>query len=193
MVLDIGAYHGDFRRMIGEMFPGSKVVMFEPAPSAYKALCEAYPEDEIYNFGVCDTEKEVNFVLYDECPALNRVTELVESIPGNEVLKVKMKALHDLYQRPLDIVKIDVEGQELNVLKGARKLLEKKQIRFMFFECGSTFIQSGYQLQDVISYLRGLGYTTYRLSDDQEQLVECDDQWNEHHFYDYLVSSEKLS
>jgi len=58
----------------------------------------------------------------------------------------------------IDFLKIDVEGHELNVLKGARKMLEIKKIKYIQFEYGGCWIDSHTLLLDVFTCFSEFGY-----------------------------------
>lgn len=184
--LDIGAYKGEFGELVRLLYPGSKVIMYEPSPIAYKELSGKFLSETVHNYGISNDTHWDKFVIYDGCPALNRVTGLKESIEGNEVIDVPFRSLDDLYKTKIDLCKIDTEGEEFNVIKGAKELLLNKQIKFIFFESGITFQQRGYDLAQVLTHLYGLGYKTYAIRDGK--LVKLDADYNEHHVDDYMAT-----
>ena len=57
---------------------------------------------------------------------------------------------------PVNFIKMDVEGHELEVFKGAADLLEKDQPKLMF-ECENRHLNS-IVVEDVFAYLSNLGY-----------------------------------
>ncbi len=72
--------------------------------------------------------------------------------------------------RPPDIIKIDTEGAELFVLKGAGRLLtaHKPWICMEFAE--STYNDAGYSTSEVLIFLQGLKYTIKGLSSDYDDM-----------------------
>lgn len=64
----------------------------------------------------------------------------------------------------LDLLKIDVEGYEMSVLKGADDALRAGQIRNVFFEFGVHQTQNGESFKDFYDYLAPLGFTFYKSS-----------------------------
>lgn len=184
--LDIGAYKGTFGELVRDLYHGSKVIMYEPSPIAYKELIKNFPKETVYNHGISDNSHKEKFVIYADCPALNRVTGLKESLLGNDVIDVQFKSLDELYTLEIDVCKIDTEGEEFNVMKGAFNLLSNKKIKFLFFESGITYHQRGYDLKEVLSYLFESGYKTYAIRD--KKLVRLDTDYNEHHVDDYMAT-----
>ena len=63
--------------------------------------------------------------------------------------------------RPIDLLKIDVEGFELEVLKGATQLLQNKRIAMVIFEFNSMNIASHASYTSFEKLLEG--YDLYRL------------------------------
>lgn len=185
--LDIGAYKGAFGELVRSIYPGSEVIMFEPSPEAYKNLLENFPKQTIHNYGISEKNYSENFVIYKDCPSLNRVTDLKQSTEKDEVIEIDLKNIDSLYSdKEIDICKIDTEGLEFKVLKGAENLLIEKKIKFIFFECGSTFLAKGYELKEVLKYLAGVGYNTYAIRDGK--LTKLETSYNEHHVDDYMAT-----
>jgi hypothetical protein len=67
-------------------------------------------------------------------------------------------SLDEYFDRSLQIglLKIDVEGAELAVFKGAERIL-KQQSPLLIFECENRHLESG-SVTDVFHYLQSLGY-----------------------------------
>lgn len=62
----------------------------------------------------------------------------------------------------IDLLKIDVEGHELAVLKGANRMISEGRIRFVQFEFGGTSIDSRTFFRDFWRLLSP-NYTLYRI------------------------------
>ncbi len=64
--------------------------------------------------------------------------------------------------RRIDFIKMDVEGSELSVFKGAVQTLNKNQDVMIFFECAPlTCKRAGVSTEEVFDYLRSLGFEIY--------------------------------
>lgn len=61
----------------------------------------------------------------------------------------------------IDFLKIDTEGHEFNVLKGANNALKNRRISCGQFEWGCTFEECDYTLDDVVHYLNQFGYECF--------------------------------
>lgn len=157
-VIDIGAYHGKWTGMFKDIFPNSKVLMIEgqmlKAP-VLKKVCNHFTEDvffEIALLGANDGEK-VNFVEMETGSSV-----LEESSPYNrryvekELITLDSLLLSYPAFKKLDFLKLDVQGYELNVLKGASKLLA--QTEFVLMETSLIQVNNGCPLiSDVMAFM----------------------------------------
>jgi hypothetical protein len=58
----------------------------------------------------------------------------------------------------IDLLKIDVEGAELQVMQGARRMLQSKRIRCLTFEFGQATFDMGNSPAEIEVYLKEMGY-----------------------------------
>lgn len=58
----------------------------------------------------------------------------------------------------IDLLKIDVEGAEYQVLRGAEKMIRKKRVICCVFEFGSTTFDMGNHPEQIRAYLKDCGY-----------------------------------
>ena len=130
ILIDVGAYIGFYSIMMGEHF--KKIFAFEPHSRNFKILNENIIRNNLhnrvktYNSGLADEKKE----LYGESKSKGKLLQSsgfslmrggnvkISLLVGDEVLKFKNKVI---------TIKIDVEGFELNVLKGIKKLLQNNK------------------------------------------------------------------
>lgn len=76
----------------------------------------------------------------------------------------------------IDLLKLDVEGHELDVLKGAKHMLAQGQIKRIHFEYGGTYIDARILLKNFFDLLLPLGYRCYKIYPNSLHLVERYDQ-----------------
>ena len=80
-------------------------------------------------------------------------------------IKVEVKKLDDLVScNKIDLLKIDVEGYELFVLKGALEILPKVEA-VLFENFKNNFDRYGYQLRDVLDLLESNNFKIFKFCD----------------------------
>jgi FkbM family methyltransferase len=80
---------------------------------------------------------------------------------GDVLVSVSVKQLDEVVgDREVGLLKIDVEGHEPEVLRGARRLLESRRVRDVIFEDHDPYPDDSTRL------VEGTGYTLYALSND---------------------------
>lgn len=166
-IVDVGANVGShaipLAKALGTTTP---VYAFEPHPRVFAQLqanaqLNHLPNLHLYNLALGDREGEVAFsdVRSDD---YNRV------LPTNTgALTVRMMPLdrfQPLAETPITLLKIDVEGYELFVLRGAEETLTRTE--FLYLEANASHSHEyGTTVQDLASYLRTRGWTLYRVAD----------------------------
>jgi hypothetical protein len=63
----------------------------------------------------------------------------------------------------IDYLKIDVEGHELEVFKGALQMLKNNQIGIIQFEYGGANIDAKVLLKDLFEFFQNYNYTLYKI------------------------------
>ncbi|MEA5499269.1 FkbM family methyltransferase [Limnoraphis robusta Tam1] len=153
-VIDIGANIGDhtiaYLKKVGSE---GHVVAFEPHPEVYECLKINVPEAESYPYAISDKEETLNLVLRPNTgESYCTTTNLNESVP------IKAVTLDSFKFSSVDLIKIDVEGYELQTLKGARQTLIKCKPRMVIEINDNVFKRTGGNRQDIYTFLEELSY-----------------------------------
>lgn len=130
--IDVGAHLGDVTQQIIESAPGGRVLAVEPLPHLAAGLRNGLAASDDVILEECaltDGEPgEVEFLHVKNNPGYSGLKERdYPEAPEFERLTVKTQRLDDLVERhglAPRFIKIDVEGAELLVLRGARKTIE---------------------------------------------------------------------
>jgi FkbM family methyltransferase len=170
VALDIGANIGQMTSLMRMLAgPGGRVLSFEPHPQLFAELEEniklfTHPRQapvETYGVAVSDSEGEGVLDQGAEWDSNRGLARLVwsDTGPGAGAFKVRMRRLDDILQSDVrvGVCKIDVEEQEIHVLRGAEGLLARHQIRDIIFEDFGTYPS------EVQQTLRRHGYTLFSL------------------------------
>ena len=156
--VDVGASFG-YYTILGAK-AGCNVFSFEPNPFVYRYLrenvllnhCEKLVKT--YNFALGEKER----FGYLKIPKKN-VGHAYISVKPTKV-KIKIKRLDDIIKDRINLLKLDVEGYELNVLKGSTRLMENGLINVIVFEYrGFLHIK----LNEIIDLLNQFGFMVYKL------------------------------
>ncbi len=180
LIFDIGANIGQYSLILGKKLLNGLVCAFEANSETFKLL-----EKNIMASGLEDKIISTEMALWSEVATLEFIMPEEKNIGGFGVIdknnlnhkssvKVSAQTLDSWFEKRSDygvdsslipqLIKIDVEGAELNVLKGARKLLEEFAPDILLEVCVETASRQGYHVSDLWSYLKKFGYQAYGIS-----------------------------
>jgi FkbM family methyltransferase len=159
LILDVGANIGNYSK---EYFKtGAIVYAFEPCKHTYKLLCKNtkdIPNIKKFNFAIGHNDKQGFLNIKKD----NGHNSLSFHEKNNKKEKCFIFALDHLFKdKKIDILKIDVEGYEMEVLKGAYKLLLKGNIKSIFIESNfNNRFKNNVDIYDIGIYLKRFKYKT---------------------------------
>ncbi len=133
--IDVGAHEGDILRCLLRHAPQGTHYCFEPIPVFAEKLRRNFPEAKIYELALSDSGGETGFQYVVSNPAYSGIRRRLYR--GKETIreiKVRTARLDDILpeETPVSFIKIDVEGGEFPVLKGARKLIMRQRPCIVF-------------------------------------------------------------
>jgi FkbM family methyltransferase len=179
-VVDVGANHGMFSLEAAHLVgPAGVVHAFEPTPSTRALLLRNISANELGNvkvfpFALGEGPGTAHLRVHREMTGLNTlgahdVTWNGKVLPADEIVEVPITSLdrhaeaEDLDH--IDFLKIDVEGFELGVIRGAAKLLRTQRVARIMLEIGDlTFLNAGVDCHEVLTELESLGYHLHRIT-----------------------------
>jgi FkbM family methyltransferase len=151
IAVDVGAHQG--RHCIGmaeKVFPDGKVLAFEPLPMCREVIAKELQEYDadlariltVYPFALSDRSGTTEFVVAKDALAYSGLKERQYDWPTQlERIPIEVRRLDDLCQAlpSLRYLKIDAEGGEYHILKGAEQTLQRCR-PVVAFEFGANSI-----------------------------------------------------
>lgn len=172
-VIDVGSNKGQFLLIAKYFNPSCRYYGFEPLGAAYKKLTVLgswFEDVSIFNVALGNDNREVDYYIThkeDSSSLLKVTSQQTRLFPGTElkdVTKVNLTKLDD-YMPGLELIgpvlmKIDVQGGELDVLLGAREALKK--IDYVYVECSYIELYKGQPLYEEVEMIMSrLGYVLH--------------------------------
>lgn len=148
VIFDVGAAYGLTSEHYHQLFPDATIYSFEPFPKSFKIL-EDFSKNKPYiiplNYAICDKIGDANFNItqLDDASSLLSPNQTESSFDRHHVLKntitVKTTTIEEICKiyniTEINILKLDTQGAEVIALKGAKALLENKNISLIYSEC----------------------------------------------------------
>lgn len=161
--IDVGSHIGSIISAVQSYNSHIEIIGIEAIPEKVMRLRKAFPSVQIYECAVGDSEGEVCFYINTRKSGYSSLGKKTDNIPNNDIkeIKVQLKTLDNLIppDKKIGVIKIDTEGAELGVLRGASKLISKNRPIIMF-ESGPNDNNLGYTKEDIyMFFLR----STYQL------------------------------
>lgn len=183
--IDVGAFIGSHSIGVSKLVPRTRIVAFEPTTLAFRCLQEnakrAFSSNsEIHNLALSDKDGR-GFMVYNKDG--NPGGSKLKPDPPNNLFEddgfnvpVDVKTLDSFNIQNVSLIKIDVEGNEDNVLLGTVKTIKKwKPVMIVRIQGGVTYLTASpgqkICIEKSIALIESLKYKV--------QLI---------HFHDYLCT-----
>lgn len=201
-VIDVGAALGSFTRECHAVFPDAHYLLIEPLEEyrpVLDRLTGVIPKVHCYIAAAAARSGTMELNVHPDLvgSSLYREVESATDVNGipREVSVVTIDSLvNERAAAGPYLIKLDVQGAELDVLRGAERVLadcEFVVLEVSFFK----FFHGGPECADVLAYMRGLGFVPYdiaglqyrpldqALSQADVAFVREDGLFRRHHYY----------
>lgn len=180
-IYDVGANVGDTVRIFHHIFPSAVIHAFEPNPTVFNKLKTRHGHNQsivLNNVGVGNLEGNLTLNRHTNSGATSfkqpnaKTNPLYNSkiIDKIDVPVITLKSYVDnLKPHSIDLLKIDVEGFEMEVLEGISEDILEKRVKMIFIEANLVEKMLGQGLiENVIDFLRQKNFTLYNIYTQQE-------------------------
>lgn len=164
VIVDVGANIGNHSKFFIEEFD-CKVLAFEPCKRNFNLLKKNASKGCLINAALGDHNSVSELITYDSCLGNNTIKDSWERVPswGKGINKelVSVLMLDNFHLPYVSMIKIDVEGFELRVLKGATNFLKiSYPIIWIELHPDENLLKHNfeYSRNDIISFLGANGY-----------------------------------
>jgi FkbM family methyltransferase len=179
MVLDIGANLGTFCVPLARKIPKLKFHAFEPQRIINYQLCaniiiNSLDNVQTYELALSDKDAQLNLVMPDYAKETNIGAFSIDGeVRKNEYECATTSVTNKIYLVPLDLlafsdvklIKIDVEGHELEVLQGGLETIKANNYPPIIFEAWTWKPWYQEKRKALLDYLEGLGYQIQQLGE----------------------------
>jgi FkbM family methyltransferase len=156
-IIDCGSNVGATVFYWKSIYPNAEVIAFEPDPDIFKFLttnCEKLDSVTLIQAGLWIFEGEIDFLANGIDGG--HVADFSDGLLDEKVrISIPVKRLRDYLNEPCDMLKIDIEGAEVDVLKDCLDLLHN--VRNIFVEYHS-FVDRPQRLGEFFEILENSGY-----------------------------------
>lgn len=168
--IDVGANVGNWSTYFLEVAPHNvQGLLFEPSDYAVQKLnCRFADNQNLKIIQACVADEPGIMIFYEE-PKAGESSSLIKKFANSGAVEKKIQvttinvAVEQLKWDYIDFLKIDTEGYDLNVIRGASRLLESQKIGVLQFEYNLPWKDAGSTLSRAISLLNDCGYEVFLL------------------------------
>jgi FkbM family methyltransferase len=196
--VDVGAHTGRHTFPMAHCVnPGGRILAFEPIPDIAAELrtkLSASPDIsgmvKLTQCALADVSGETNFTLVRSNPGYSGLLPRhYDREEQTETIRVTLCRLDDsLAETPtVRYIKIDCEGAELRVLRGASALLMRDR-PIVSFECGDASLESyDYDAGDIFDFWSTLGYSVQSITHQTLDRARFVDACTRQEYWDYIA------
>lgn len=165
--LDVGAHTGATAHTIRAAFADAQIHCFEPHPITFEILSRNVARlENVFTHQVAMSSQSGSAIMHQyDIPAINSLSSQANYAirTGAEVkavINIQSTTVDrfcaDTSLERVDLLKVDVEGHDIEVLKGARSMMEQRAIKFVFIEFND--VNGNQSLSSIDELLRPFGF-----------------------------------
>ena len=170
-IFDVGANKGDWAAFfLSSKEWNGKIIMIEPGVFAFDKILSRFGGDDralAFNIGFSNCMGYATF--YEELSGGEKSSFLqVQTVHAEPRESVQIQTVDYFISQnnlsEIDLLKIDCEGLDFNVVRGASEMLKIGKIKVIQFEYSRDWVVSGNTLKACFRFFEDFGYSVYLLS-----------------------------
>jgi FkbM family methyltransferase len=178
VILDVGSRDLIESIELSNAFPNAKIIAFEPNPTQFKICSDAskpYPNIDVYEYALSDEEGITDFWIVNENVGASSILQPAEKFLDTgwlghkpctyyKISGIRMRRLDSVLKElnisKVDVVWMDIQGNELRALKGMGDFL--KDVKMMQVEAAVIPYYKGHAPKDELEkWLHEQGFDTH--------------------------------
>ncbi len=168
LVIDIGAHHGNWTNVLLTIFDKPNYILFEAIDYQELTRFDNNPQVKVHNLLLNDTISKVNWYQqkntgdsmfrektfhFENCEVIERETTTLNNLIENNVI--------DISHYNNIFVKIDCQGAEIPILRGASQLLTKCNFILLEIPFFGVYNENVPTFLEHIQFMDSIGYVPY--------------------------------
>jgi len=199
VIFDVGAHLGWYALSLVKKYPKTKIFAFEPVEPTYNVLTNNIKNNGPVNvvpvrLGLSDSKGEA-FFYYSEMGSPLSSQENILNFNSYKRMQCNMMRLDDFVTAQnidkITLIKCDTVGNDLFVLKGAHAALQKFNPILVLELIEMWCRRFGYSGNEIIEYLKNMGYQCYLVQQGKLRRVESIDTENIEKFNYFFLHVHK--
>lgn len=203
VVFDVGANVGHYTRDVLEIADALalsvEVHLFEPMRSSFERLQEAFAHRQdvvLNNFGASEAGGTGTIYFDDATSPLASISKRAVMVSPQSAT-IQLAPLSEYIDRHgisrIDLLKLDVEGHEVSVLRGLSAYLNPSHIRSIQFEYGGANIDSNTTLQELFTLLEMSGFQVAKVMPTRLQSRRFESWMENFQYQNYVALSPEYA
>lgn len=175
--VDVGANIGAYTVLASGVI-GCNSVSIEPVPTTYNILEKNIQLNNIENKVLAlnlAMGSNSGYTYFTSCnDSTNRVVLKKPETDSADIIKVKVKSLDDVLSaiRCPALIKVDVEGYEYEVIKGANSILKNENLKAIIIELNGGGKNYGFNEDEIHNILLSFGFNPYEYFPFERQIQQ---------------------
>jgi FkbM family methyltransferase len=177
LFVDVGANFGWYSMLTARLAPAATVIAVEPSRENYALLTHNISSNRFTNIvalnkGAGAVSTEVSLYAHEhDNPGAHSIRKAAEDVTGEKISIEPLDSLLAPYDGPINLMKIDVEGYEIDALLGAAKTLQRTNCILLEYSPG-FLLECGHEPTQLLEILQAQGFHPHLVRETSLEPIE---------------------